>query len=374
MKVLVTEATRNASHAIIRALHQAEYQVIGSDNRRLIFNAHSCYTPPYLHSAALGDDHYAESLLEIVDATRPDVLLPGNQIEAFVREKPRFSALTRVLVPDVAAWQAAYFNDRTLACCHQIGIGCPLLFSASEADHYLRQDSNHKVMIKPRADIGGGQGLQLIHAAAQLDQVLETLDLERHFIQEYIPGPVSSMRSVAVLYDTGSRLQVFFTSHKLRQWPQDGGINALGRSSYEPELLEFVQPFFDYWGWQGVAEVEVKIDARDGAPKLIEINPRFWGNTNFAVQAGVNFPAYLCDLALGKTVVQPAYKVGLIAINWSGYLRCVASDLLHADDRGEALQYFFAVLGRARVRNMDWRDWRQVLAKTVLELQDSRRV
>ena len=115
----------------------------------------------------------------------------------------------------------------------------------------------------------------MIHGATQLQQVLETLDQERHFIQEFIPGPMSSMRSVAVLYDDGSRLRAYFTNHKLRQWPLDGGICALGRSTYEPELLEFVQLFFDRWQWQGVAEVEIKIDARDGAPKLIEINPVF---------------------------------------------------------------------------------------------------
>ena len=157
MKVLVAEATRNASHAIIRALHHAKYQVIGSDNRRLIFDAHSRYTPPYLHSAALGDDHYAESLPEIVDATRPDVLLPGNQIEPFVRQKSRLASLNCLLNPDYAVCQAAYYNDRTLACCRQLGIGCPHLFSVAEADYYFQRDRNHKQMIKPRAGLGGGR-------------------------------------------------------------------------------------------------------------------------------------------------------------------------------------------------------------------------
>jgi len=29
--------------------------------------------------------------------------------------------------------------------------------------------------------------------------------------------------------------------------------------------------------WHGVAMVEFWIDSRDGKPKLMEINPRFWG-------------------------------------------------------------------------------------------------
>jgi predicted ATP-grasp superfamily ATP-dependent carboligase len=370
MKVLVTEATRNASRAIIRALDHADYQVMGSDNRRLVFDAHSCYTGPYLDSAALGDAFYAESLLSIVDYTRPDVLLPGNQIEAFVREKPRFSALTHVLLPDLPAWEAAYYNDRTLASCEQLGIGCPSLLSAAEAQGYLQQHREHKVMIKPRADIGGGQGLQLVHSEAQLLQALESLDLQQYFIQEFIPGPIGNMRSVALLYDANSELQVYFTSHKLRQWPQDGGICALGQSTDEPELVEFIQPFFKHWQWQGVAEVEIKIDARDGSCKLIEINPRFWGNSNFSVQAGANFPAYLCDLALGKTVTQPQYQIGYNYISWSCYLRCIGSDLLQGNHRSTVLKNFISTLQQPRARNMDWRDWRCALAKTVLEMQD----
>lgn len=371
MRVLVTEATRNASHALIRAL-AGHVDVLGSDHRRLPGGAHSCYTPAYRHTPALTQPDYAEALLELVNSEGIDVVLPGNQIEPFVRNRDDFLARCQMLLPDLPAWQATYFNDRTLASCRQLGIACPQLFSADEALAYLRSQSGNKVMIKPRADVGGGQGLQLHGDARRLQAALTELDQDDYFFQEYIPGPVGNMRSVALLYDAHSQRRMYFTSHKLLQWPLDGGICALGRSTKEPELADFIEPFFQHWRWQGVAEVELKIDARDGKPRLIEINPRFWGNTNFAVQAGANFALGVCRLLQGEAVTQPRYTVGLNYVNWVPYLRCVVAGLSGQASRGEALSNLRDTLGRPRAKNTDMRDWRLSIAKIAMEIRGSR--
>jgi predicted ATP-grasp superfamily ATP-dependent carboligase len=372
MKVLVTEATRNASHALIRALAD-HVEVLGSDHRRLPGGAHSRFTPRYLRTPALTQAGYAEALLDLVAAEGIDIVLPGNQIEPFVRNRDAFLACCRMLIPEYPAWRAAYYNDRTLASCRHLGIGSPLLFEADEALDYLRRQGDHKVMVKPRADVGGGQGLQLHDDAGRLQAALSELDQDAYFIQEYIPGPVGNMRSVALLYDADSRRRMYFTSHKLRQWPLDGGICALGRSTNEPALVDFIEPFFQHWRWQGVAEVELKIDARDGQPKVIEINPRFWGNSNFAVQAGANFALGVCKLLQGEALTQPRYKVGFNYINWVPYLRCVFAGLADKATRGETLRDLRDNLGRPRARNSDIRDWPLSVAKMALEIRGSLR-
>jgi predicted ATP-grasp superfamily ATP-dependent carboligase len=63
--------------------------------------------------------------------------------------------------------------------------------------------------------------------------------------------------------------------------------------------------------WQGVAMVEFKLDQRDGQAKLMEVNGRFWGSLQLAVDAGVNFPLLLYRLALGEDVpAQTQYRIG----------------------------------------------------------------
>jgi predicted ATP-grasp superfamily ATP-dependent carboligase len=47
----------------------------------------------------------------------------------------------------------------------------------------------------------------------------------------------------------------------------------------------------------GVGLVEFKVDPRDGIPKLMEINPRFWGSLQLAIVSGVDFPYLILRMA-----------------------------------------------------------------------------
>ena len=53
--------------------------------------------------------------------------------------------------------------------------------------------------------------------------------------------------------------------------------------------------------WKGIAMVEWKVDPRDGRPKLMEVNPRFWGSLELAVRSGVDFPVLYAQAAAGAT-------------------------------------------------------------------------
>ena len=55
--------------------------------------------------------------------------------------------------------------------------------------------------------------------------------------------------------------------------------------------------------WHGVAMVEFKRDERDDTPRLMEINGRFWGSLQLAIDAGVDFP---CDPARTLADAPPA--------------------------------------------------------------------
>ena len=44
--------------------------------------------------------------------------------------------------------------------------------------------------------------------------------------------------------------------------------------------------------------MEFKIDPRDGSPKLLEVNPRFWGSLQLAIEAGMDFPFLLYKMAI----------------------------------------------------------------------------
>ena len=58
--------------------------------------------------------------------------------------------------------------------------------------------------------------------------------------------------------------------------------------------------------------VEFKLDERDNVPKLMEINGRFWGSLQLAIDAGVDFPRILLGTIDGTAPASPPpYRIGV---------------------------------------------------------------
>jgi predicted ATP-grasp superfamily ATP-dependent carboligase len=98
-----------------------------------------------------------------------------------------------------------------------------------------------------------------------------------------------------------------FCHQRLQQYPNSGGPSSDRVGITDPALLEKSLTLMRALNWKGVAMVEWKVDPRDGTPKLMEINPRFWGSLELAVRSGVNFPLLYAQAAAGQptTYSQP---------------------------------------------------------------------
>ena len=99
-------------------------------------------------------------------------------------------------------------------------------------------------------------------------------------------------------------------------------------------------------GWHGVAMFEFKLDD-EGRYCLMEVNGRFWGSLQLAIDAGVDFPRLLWAMSQGRTSGphELGYRVGLRERWWLGdldhlYLRLRHDSGLRA--RWQALRVFLA--------------------------------
>lgn len=74
--------------------------------------------------------------------------------------------------------------------------------------------------------------------------------------------------------------------------------------------------------WHGVAMVEFKVDTGSGVPYLMEVNGRFWGSLQLAVDAGIDFPWLLYQFATTGTIrdVPHTYQPGIRSRWWLGDL------------------------------------------------------
>ncbi|MCL5019792.1 MAG: ATP-grasp domain-containing protein, partial [Patescibacteria group bacterium] len=68
-----------------------------------------------------------------------------------------------------------------------------------------------------------------------------------------------------------------------------------GHAVFNESLRQSAIRLVESLGWRGVCQVEFKVDERDGIPKLMEINPRFWGSTQLGISSGIDFPWMLFE-------------------------------------------------------------------------------
>jgi len=115
-------------------------------------------------------------------------------------------------------------------------------------------------------------------------------------------------------------LRAAFSHRRIREKPPSGGVSVYRESiPLDPELLARSRALLERFEWDGVAMIEYKLDERTGTPYLMEINGRFWGSLQLAVDAGVDFPALLAGVALGGDPAPvTAYRTGVRSRWWWG--------------------------------------------------------
>jgi protein-tyrosine-phosphatase/predicted ATP-grasp superfamily ATP-dependent carboligase len=193
--------------------------------------------------------------------------------------------------------------------------------------------------------------------------------LEQEFIQGWGVG-------IELLYAHG-RVCWSFAHERIHEWPLTGGASSYRRAIRPPELaLAGAIRLLDALHWHGVAMVEFKRTPA-GEFVLMEINPRFWGSLALSIDAGVNFPSALLQLATGREIPpQPAYRVGYTTryvptdVRWmKANLTASRNDplLLTRPRFRSILEWFRPLLGRESWDHFDWRDL-AVTARTLTEL------
>jgi predicted ATP-grasp superfamily ATP-dependent carboligase len=148
-------------------------------------------------------------------------------------------------------------------------------------------------------------------------------------LQQRVIGP--GVGVFLLLWD--GELVATFAHRRLREKPPSGGVSVYRESIVvEQSLVDRSLALLEKLGWRGVAMIEFKIDEATGTPFIMEINGRFWGSLQLAIDAGVDFPSLLLARARGEQVFAPStYKVG-IRSRWEwGGIDYVLARLRHSD-------------------------------------------
>jgi predicted ATP-grasp superfamily ATP-dependent carboligase len=219
----------------------------------------------------------------------------------------------RILIPNLEPLRIAQDKGKTIRHAQSLGIPCPGTREPPDISDFINQISNldpDQFIVKPRIGTGsaGFTTLQSLNPTTWHSRWNQYGPL---LIQEKIPFHGSAV-GVSLLMDKDGDCVAAFAHKRTQQYPVSGGPSTDRKSIEAPELVNQSIALLKSLSWQGVAMVEWKIDPRDGIPKLMEINPRFWGSLELAVRSGVNFPTLYARAALGEKLTPIRnYAVGI---------------------------------------------------------------
>lgn len=321
MRVLVTDGGSRNALAAVRALGKRGFEVWAGHRNRRAQSFYSRYCSRSIRYPAPSTEYerFGEFMTAFLRRHSCDVLLPTSDYSTLFASTHRdeLARLVRLAVPDAAALAIAMDKEKTLESAQRLGIETPLTHCPRTGEELRRlaRSIEYPCVLKPRRG-AGAEGVRYARSPADLLAFHNStapgkepvFDPAFPLIQEYVPGEI---HDVCALFNQGKPV-ASLTQKRLKMVPPSGGSGVLNETTDEPRLRDRALTLLEGLDWHGPAQVEFKIDARDGTPKLMEVNGRFWGTLGLAIEAGVDFPYLTCRLASGKAIPSnPGYTVGL---------------------------------------------------------------
>ena len=318
-RVLVLDGEQRASLAVVRSLGAAGYPVTsGASTPGALSGASRFARDELLLPDPLNDaGAYRAAVLEAVRREGFEVVVPVTEPSALaLLDAPELAE--RLPMPPAASFHQANDKVALLARAEGLGLDVPRFTTLNAPDDLGGCGWDHfPAVVKPgRSVVGEGEGRRKTQVAfaddaTQLEAALAALPLEAYpvMLQERLRGPGLG---VFLLLHRGE-LVATFAHRRIREKPPEGGVSVYRESiPADPRLVEQAERLLRSFEWTGVAMVEFKRDDATGRHGLMEINGRFWGSLQLAIDAGVDFPRLLVDRFLGlSSEICTGYRSGV---------------------------------------------------------------
>jgi predicted ATP-grasp superfamily ATP-dependent carboligase len=314
MTVLVLDGHSRAALETLQSLGRAGVQVDLAAEAHDCLAMHSRYVSRKLQQPSLGQADFEAWLREQGKLRNYTLIVPSTEASLLgLRHLDENDPLRRkAVIPGDKALEIALDKEKTWQLAQQLGVPTPsgvLLSSLSE----IGQVQQFPVVLKPTHSKVMVDGALRTLAVAVVKSESERQEQLRRWLpvtpvqqQEYVSG---SGIGVEFLFNRGKKI-LHFAHERVHEYPLTGGASSYRRSLDPPQaMLDDAEKLLAALNWHGVAMVEFKMDAK-GQHWLMEINPRLWGSLALSIDAGVNFPLGLLQIARGdEPAPQPKYKV-----------------------------------------------------------------
>jgi carbamoyl-phosphate synthase large subunit len=313
-RVLITGAGAVLGQGIFRALRRSalDAHIIAADPSPLspmLFWADEAYSIPFAN-----DPGFLARLEEVIGKARPDVVIPGTDVELLVlaREREQLERRfgTHVLVSDPRVIGIADDKYLTFQFFRDAGFDPPL--SALPEDKAgldrLVEQVGFPLVVKPRVG-ARSVGVSLVRGRSELDAALAGRD--GLVVQECVGDETCEYTSSVLVFDGRAEASIV-----MRRDLRDGNTYRAFAGPYE-DLNRQVKAFGEALRPFGPANFQFRTDG-EGRARVFEINGRFSGATPLRALVGFN-EVEMCirKILSGEAILEPTVSEATILRHWS---------------------------------------------------------
>jgi predicted ATP-grasp superfamily ATP-dependent carboligase len=316
-RVLILDANQRSALAATRSLGRQGLFVVTADETvgtlagaSKFCREKGCYPSPVAHPM-----EFLEGVAAQCAAFKIDLLLPmtDRTVPLILQHRDRLPGV-RIPFVSPSAYEAVSDKWALFQLAERLGISTPATrFAINQGDLLAAaREMAYPLVIKScRSALPVSSPVRYATSKRELEWIAAHSPPSHdapYLVQEFVAG---RGQGIFALYDQGKALD-FFAHRRLREKPPSGGVSVFSESvAVDPQMKAMAARLLDAVGWHGVAMVEFKVTS-EGKPYLIEVNARFWGSLQLAIDAGVDFPWMLYKLGMGQNV-EPVggYKLGM---------------------------------------------------------------
>lgn len=310
--VICTNGLLNQSLAVARSLGSRGIRVITSDKISVHASRFSKFAAKNVTypDPDLSPGNFIDWLIATVRKEKIDVIMPTDDdtMRAVVAYQHELEPFVKFMVPSLESYRIAADKGKTVRLALDRDVPCPRTVQLPERSAYQEDELleavnplEYPLVIKPRVS-SGSRGVRFIAGENELVKTFQSVhrDYTNPIIQERVPQ--GEKYDVCLCYGSDHRLTASYVQKQIRNFPIERGPSTVQESVQFPELVQLSTRLMKGIPWRGLVAIEYMIDPRDGKPKLMEINPRYWSAAHLSILCGVDFPWMLYRLAIGQTV------------------------------------------------------------------------
>ncbi len=311
-KILVLDSNERSALAVIRSLGASPSLLISTADsiNKSLGSCSKFSSSHYRHPSIIAEPKaFLEWLDELLTQTKFYAIFPCTEISSqLLLMNPEVTSHCKIPFASYETVMSLTNKGQLMKLANRVGVKTPSSAHFTSAlDVNLEKISRYPIVIKPvlsqlwKKDHWQHTVVKIAHSKTELDTILKQtrwLQDSPFMLQEFVEGYGAG---IFAIYNRGKPI-AFFQHQRLREKPPQGGVSVLSKSApLDPFLLKNAKTLLDKVKWHGVAMVEFRI-ATDGTPYLMEVNTRFWGSLQLAIDAGVDFPKLLYRITFGKKV------------------------------------------------------------------------